>query len=146
LESAVNEALNYLAQHSLAAAIEPAVERARQNKAAEAALEVAPWNGVEGWGFIWRDDGAGLDLAVLRERAVELGLKTTEEAKELPSGEVAQLIFSPGFVRANPDAPELSSALATLNRRVIEEKGGEIQVSSRAGRFTEFRVRWPECG
>ena len=88
------------------------------------------------------DDGAGLDLARIRLRAVERGL-LSPDAK--PSdADLAQLIFAPGFSTAE-SVTELSGRGVGLDvvRAEVNAMGGRIETSTEAGRGTRFRLLLP---
>ena len=88
------------------------------------------------------DDGAGLNLARIRLRAVERGL-LSPEAK--PSdADLAQLIFAPGFSTAE-SVTELSGRGVGLDvvRAEVNAMGGRIETSTEAGRGTRFRLLLP---
>ena len=83
--------------------------------------------------FSFRDDGAGLDIGRLRERAIDAGLLDFEAATELEAAAAAHFVF----------APELSRGMSEVKRRVIDEDGGSISVDSEDGAFCEFTFVLP---
>ena len=83
--------------------------------------------------FSFRDDGAGLDVGALRQRAVDGGLLDLDAASELEPGEAAGFVF----------APELSRGMSEVKRRVVDEAGGSISVDSESGAFCEFSFVLP---
>lgn len=88
------------------------------------------------------DDGAGIPLATVAQRAHALGLAASVE--ELARPELLQLIFQPGFSTA-PDVTELSGRGVGLDvvRRNVEALRGEVTVASGEGRGTTFTIRVP---
>ncbi len=90
----------------------------------------------------FRDDGSGLDLARIRERGVALGLLgANAQASE---GELAQLIFTPGFTTAE-SVTELSGRGVGMDvvRSEVNALGGRIETASAAGQGTSFRLLLP---
>lgn len=90
----------------------------------------------------FRDDGGGLDLARIRERGLALGLISAQDA--LDDGELAQLIFAPGFSTA-ASVTELAGRGVGMDvvRAEVNALGGRIETASQAGRGTSFRLVLP---
>jgi len=92
--------------------------------------------------FEFSDDGAGLDYARLKEKAVATGeLQADEEASE---GQLAELIFKPGLSTAT-EVTEVAGRGIGMDvvRSEIATLGGRIDVSSRPGEGTQFSIRLP---
>jgi chemosensory pili system protein ChpA (sensor histidine kinase/response regulator) len=89
-----------------------------------------------------RDDGAGLDLAALRARGVEMGLLPVDVAPDDPS--IAELVFVQGL-STKREVSELAGRGVGCDvvKRAVERLNGSIRVESRTGRGTAFVVRLP---
>jgi two-component system chemotaxis sensor kinase CheA len=90
------------------------------------------------------DDGAGIPMERVREKAIERSLVTAEQAAGMSEREVLQLIFLPGFSTA--------AAVTTVSgrgvgmdvvRANVEKVGGSVEVESRRGEGTTLRLRVP---
>ena len=91
-----------------------------------------------------RDNGRGLDLSVLRSRAVESGYATKEEIAGWTEAEVTDLLFKPGFTTFKYPTQDAGRGIGLDAVRDLAGRfGGEIKVSAEKGSFTEFRVRIP---
>ena len=88
------------------------------------------------------DDGAGLNLQRIREKAVALGLVPADQA--LPDAEAANLIFLPGFSTA-AQVTELSGRGIGMDvvRSEVNGVGGRIETSTVAGQGTHFKLVLP---
>ena len=88
------------------------------------------------------DDGAGLDLARIRRRAVERGLLA--EDAEASDTELAQLIFQSGFSTAET-VTELAGRGVGLDvvRAEVNAMGGRIETISQPGQGTRFKLLLP---
>jgi len=89
-----------------------------------------------------RDDGAGLNLARIRERGIERGLIAADAT---PSDEeLSQLIFAPGFSTAT-SVTELAGRGVGLDvvRAEVNAMGGRVQTSATPGQGTAFRLLLP---
>ena len=89
-----------------------------------------------------RDDGGGLDLARIRERGIALGLLRADLLAR--DGELAQLIFTPGFSTAE-SVTELAGRGIGMDvvRAEVNALGGRIETASAPGQGTSFRLLLP---
>jgi two-component system chemotaxis sensor kinase CheA len=90
------------------------------------------------------DDGAGLDSAKIRAKAVERGMLTREAAAALNDAQALRLVFEPGFSTADKVTNVSGRGVGMdVVRSNIERIGGVVELSSRAGAGTTIRVRIP---
>lgn len=91
-----------------------------------------------------RDDGAGINVAAVRAKAVERGLVKKETAEQLSDERVSQFIFEPGFSTA-AKVTEISGRGVGMDvvRTNIEKIGGSVDLSSRPGQGTTLRIKIP---
>jgi len=91
-----------------------------------------------------RDDGRGIDLALLRAQAVKKGIIQAEEAHRLSDQDALNLIFESGFSTA-AEITEVSGRGIGMDvvRTVMDRLKGTIHVSSQKGRGTTFQLRVP---
>ena len=88
------------------------------------------------------DDGAGLNFARIREKAVAQGLVAPDV--ELPEAQLAQFIFVSGFSTAT-EVSQISGRGVGLDvvKNEITSLGGRVEISSTLGRGTTFTVTLP---
>lgn len=88
------------------------------------------------------DDGNGLDAAKLYEKAVEKSVIT--EGDELTEQEIFELIFAPGFSTAEV-VSDISGRGVGMDvvRRNISALGGRIEIESKLGEGSTFRIHLP---
>jgi chemosensory pili system protein ChpA (sensor histidine kinase/response regulator) len=88
------------------------------------------------------DDGAGLNLARIRERGLQLGLISADA--EPDEAQLRRLIFAPGFSTAS-QITELSGRGIGMDvvRAEVGTLGGSIETASVAGEGTSFLLRLP---
>ncbi len=91
-----------------------------------------------------RDDGRGIDLALVRAQAVKKGIIKPEEAQRLSEQDALNLIFESGFSTA-AEVTEVSGRGIGMDvvRTVMDRLKGTIHVSSQKGRGTAFQLRVP---
>ncbi|MEO5669143.1 MAG: response regulator, partial [Ramlibacter sp.] len=88
-----------------------------------------------------RDDGAGLDLAAVRRRALERGL--INDAQVLDDEEMSRLILLPGFSTRN-QVSEISGRGVGLDvvRDWVGAMHGSIRISTRSGEGCTMELRF----
>jgi two-component system chemotaxis sensor kinase CheA len=147
LRRSVKDVLIQLARNSLAHGIESPGMREASGKPKRALIEIKPLPALPAgsFGFIFRDDGNGLDPVAIGERAVELGLLSREEAARSDESQVARLIFAPGFTTANGSTTDAGRGIGmdVVKHIIVDECGGEIGVRSDPGRYCQFTFVLP---
>jgi chemosensory pili system protein ChpA (sensor histidine kinase/response regulator) len=90
----------------------------------------------------FRDDGAGLNLTRIRDKAREQGLVGPNH--EVSDAEAAQLIFMPGFSTAS-QVTELAGRGIGMDvvRAEVNALGGRIETATTQGQGTSFRLVLP---
>ncbi|MDT9001182.1 Hpt domain-containing protein [Paucibacter sp. APW11] len=88
------------------------------------------------------DDGAGLDLPRIRERAIAQGL--VDKDAQLSEEQLTQLIFAPGFSTATT-VTELAGRGVGMDvvRSEVNTLGGYVETKSVTGMGTSFELRVP---
>ncbi|WP_304224270.1 chemotaxis protein CheA [Gracilinema caldarium] len=88
------------------------------------------------------DDGKGIDVDAVRNKAIERGL--IHPNKELTDVEAFNLIFEPGFSTAK-EITNISGRGVGLDvvRRQVEKLNGMVTVSSERGKGTKFTIKLP---
>ena len=114
--------------------------------------------GKQGKGHIWlsayhegghiiieiKDDGKGLNTARIREKAIEKGLMSFEEAQSAPTKQIHNLIFDAGFSTAAAVTAVSGRGVGMdVVRSNIEKIGGTIELSSEEGKGTRFLIKIP---
>jgi two-component system chemotaxis sensor kinase CheA len=90
------------------------------------------------------DDGAGVDVARVRAKAVERGLIPADRAAGLSDHDAVQLIFLPGFSTAETIS-DLSGRGVGMDvvRTAVERIHGAVELSSVHGQGTRLRLSLP---
>ena len=88
------------------------------------------------------DDGAGLDLDRIREKALSSGLMAVGQS--LDDQQAADLIFMPGFTTASK-VTELAGRGIGMDvvRSEVNSVGGRIETSTAQGKGTQFKLLLP---
>ncbi|MCD8567995.1 MAG: chemotaxis protein CheA [Geovibrio sp.] len=91
-----------------------------------------------------RDDGKGMDPGKLKKKAVEKGVISAEEAKNLDNEGAFNLIFKPGFSTAEKITSISGRGVGMdVVKTNIEKLNGIINIESELGHGTRFRLKLP---
>jgi two-component system chemotaxis sensor kinase CheA len=141
---ALHEPLLHLVRNAIDHGIESPESRIRAGKPRRAKLTLAAFYEGNHVHILIEDDGVGIDVDKIGERAVELGAASRQELDAIPRDDVLNFIFQPGF--------STKTAVTTISGRgigmdvvrgVIESLKGTIEVKTEAGRGTQFLLRLP---
>lgn len=90
------------------------------------------------------DDGNGIDTESVKEKAIERGLVTPEQAENLTQKEIIDFLFMPSFSMAKKitDVSGRGVGLDVVKSN-IEALGGDVEVKSKLGEGSTFIVRLP---
>ncbi len=141
----INDPLMHMLRNALDHGIEPADEReaAGKDRRGTISLRAYPMGGsihVE-----VQDDGRGLPLDAIRQKALEQGVVTEESLRTMSDREVTSLIFLSGLTTSR-EVTDLSGrgvGLDVVRRNVIEELKGDISVETEPGQGTRFLLTLP---
>ncbi len=91
------------------------------------------------------DDGGGIPLAAVREKAVKKGFVGAEKAATMTDREVVDLIFLPGF-STNSIITDLSGrgvGMDVVKQCILDDLQGAVSVETRPRAGTAFSLRLP---
>jgi len=90
------------------------------------------------------DDGKGIDPAVIRAKAVEKGLLSTERAEAMSDEEAINMIFLPGFSTA-AKVTDISGRGVGMDvvRSNVRRLNGHVTVQSVVGKGSVFTLKLP---
>jgi two-component system chemotaxis sensor kinase CheA len=140
----LNEPLIHMVRNACDHGIESAEKRAKANKPPEGQVTLeAFYRGGEVFVQL-TDDGQGMDPERLKTKAIEKGLITESEAREMGPQEAFQIIFRPGFSSAEK-VTNISGRGVGMDvvRQAIDAIGGQITIESNLGSGTTFTLRLP---
>jgi len=91
-----------------------------------------------------KDDGKGIDLAVVLEKAIEKGMINAQDAEKLSKNTLLNFIFAPGFSTAkNVTATSGRGVGMDVVRTNIEKLRGQIIIDSNYGVGTGIKLKIP---
>ena len=133
--------LMHLVRNSLDHGIETPEQRLAKGKEATGQLLLSAQHHGGNIVIEVSDDGAGLNREKILTKALQQGLAVSDT---LPDEEVWQLIFAPGFSTAE-QITDISGRGVGMDvvKRNIQEMGGHVEITSRAGQGTTTRIVLP---
>lgn len=141
---AIKDPLTHIVRNSVDHGIEPPEARLEAGKRAEGILLLRAFH--EGGQVIIEicDDGGGIRADRVRDKAIEKGLITPEQADMMGERELINLILLPGFSTAqtvtNVSGRGVGMDVVKTN---IERIGGTLEIKSVAGKGTTLRIKIP---
>jgi two-component system chemotaxis sensor kinase CheA len=144
LLEAIKDPLTHAVRNALDHGIEPPEVRLAAGKEPEGLLKVRAFQ--EGSHVLVEisDDGAGIAVEKIRQKAIERGFITRERAAHQSERELLQLIFVPGFSTAasitNVSGRGVGMDVVRTN---VERIGGKVEIDSKVGKGTTLRLRIP---
>ncbi len=135
-------AFEHLLRNCVAHGIEDAEARIKAGKDGSGQITISLHQEGNDVSVEFRDDGAGLNITRIRERAVSQGLLTNDS--KMDDSDAADLIFTPGFTTAS-QVTELSGRGIGMDvvRSDVYALGGRIETSTSAGQGTSFKLVMP---
>ncbi len=135
-------AFEHLLRNSVVHGIETPEARVAAGKHAEGQIEITLAQELNDVSVVFADDGAGLDLVRLREKAAALGLVAPDA--DISDAHAAQLVFEPGISTAR-EISELAGRGIGMDvvRNDVVALGGRIETATQAGQGTNFKLVLP---
>lgn len=141
---AIKDPLTHLVRNSVDHGIESPEARRAAGKPEEGVLLLRAYH--EGGQVIIEitDDGAGLNIDRIRQKAVEQGLVTADAAARMSEREASQLILLPGFSTAQQVTAVSGRGVGMdVVKTNIERISGSMDLHSTPGKGTTVRIKIP---
>ena len=141
---ALAEPLTHLVRNAADHGIEPPDSRLSAGKPARGTIYLNAYHQGTQVFIEVRDDGGGVDLDLVRRRAVRNGLISADEEQRISESDLLNLIFEPGLSTAS-EITELSGRGVGMDvvRTVIDRLKGTVHVASAKGKGTSIQLRVP---
>ncbi|MFC7462565.1 Hpt domain-containing protein [Hydrogenophaga defluvii] len=135
-------AFEHLLRNAVVHGIETPAQRVAAGKPAEGQIDVALSQEGNDVALVFCDDGAGLDLQRVRDKAVALG--RLPEGAPMDNAMLTQLVFEAGLSTV-AEVSELAGRGIGLDvvRNEVLSLGGRIEVATEAGRGARFTLVLP---
>ena len=141
---AIKDPLTHIVRNSVDHGIETAEVRKANGKPAEGTLWLRAYHEGGQVNIEIADDGAGINVDRVRQKAIEKGMITPEQAAAMPERDAIQLILLPGFSTAakvtNVSGRGVGMDVVKTN---VEKIGGTLDIHSTMGHGTTLRIKIP---
>ena len=140
----IGDPLMHLLRNSADHGIESAVVRAQRGKPETGSIFLDAYQEGNNVIIEVRDDGNGIDVEAVKNKAVEKGVVTPEQAAVMADKDAINLLFHPGFSTAK-EITDVSGRGVGLDvvKSKIEALSGEVSVKSVLGEGSTWTIRLP---
>jgi len=144
LIEAIKDPLTHLVRNAVDHGVEGPEDRLAAGKHEEGVLLLRAFHEGGMVNIEIADDGGGINTDAIRSKAVRNDLITQDQADNMGEREVANLIFKAGLSTAK-QVTNVSGRGVGMDvvRTNIEKIGGTIEIQSRQGHGTTFRIKIP---
>lgn len=141
---AIKDPLTHIVRNSADHGIEKPEVRVARGKPEEGCLKMRAYHEGGQVNIEISDDGGGIDLDRVKQKAQQRGLITAEQVVQMSDHEALHLIFLPGFSTAekitNVSGRGVGMDVVKTN---IEKIGGTVDLQSQAGLGTTLKIKIP---
>ncbi len=138
------DALTHLIRNAVFHGIESPSERVARGKSEVGTISVQVERRGRSLVIKIEDDGEGVDMEAVRQKALMTGLIRPENLPLLSEQEILQFIFAPGFSTASKTSRFAGRGVGLdVVKRTMEEIGGRVEVESRPNVGTTFVLHFP---
>lgn len=140
----IGDPLMHLLRNSADHGLESAEVRAQRGKPEQGSIFLDAYQDGNNVVIEVRDDGNGIDVEAVKNKAVERKLVTAEQAANMPEKDIINLLFQPGF-STSEKVTDVSGRGVGLDvvKSKIESLSGEVEVKSKWGEGSTWTIRLP---
>ena len=140
----IGDPLMHLLRNSADHGLESAEVRAQRGKPEQGSIFLDAYQDGNNVVIEVRDDGNGIDVEAVKNKAIERNLVTTEQAANMSEKDIINLLFQPGF-STSEKVTDVSGRGVGLDvvKSKIESLSGEVEVKSKWGEGSTWTIRLP---
>lgn len=149
----LEDVLIQLIRNSIAHGIEDKDTRLKAGKNIEGRIQIStlvtPEGPVPDFGptvvLSYRDDGRGLDIMQIAERAVKKGFITSEQASQMTPQQLSAIIFKPGFSTSDKVSEDAGQGvgLDVVRDIIVNKLNGKLRIAYKAAKSFELTAYLP---
>jgi two-component system chemotaxis sensor kinase CheA len=140
----IRDPLIHILRNAVDHGVEPPEEREEIGKSPTGSVSLTATRERDHVTIEVADDGGGLDPEMLKEKAIEKGVKTENELELMDEQEIYELIFHPGF-STTEEVTDVSGRGVGMDvvHNTVKQLDGTVTVDSELGEGTVVRLRLP---
>ncbi len=140
----LEDPLIHLVRNAIDHGIEPPEERVKMGKPEVGTIKLGAYQEGDRIIIYIEDDGRGIDPEKIKQKAIEKGLITPEQAANMSDKEAFELIFLPGFSTAE-QVSDVSGRGVGMDvvAATIHALRGNIEIESQPGKGTKIIMKLP---
>jgi two-component system chemotaxis sensor kinase CheA len=140
----IGDPLVHILRNAVDHGIEPPEEREKAGKSPVGKISLKAYHEGNSIVIECSDDGRGIDVEKIKEKAIEKGIITRSEADKMTRSEAFDLIFKPGFSTASK-VTNISGRGVGMDvvKTHVTKLNGIISIDSEVGKGTTFRLQLP---
>jgi len=140
----IKDILIQMIRNAMFHGIEDQAERAQKKKDKNASIKLSSAVSGDSLSICIRDDGRGIPLNKLKEKAIATGKWTADQIKKWDRDKVANLIFEPAITTSeNTNLIAGRGIGMQIVKQKIEDLKGKVKINFEEGKFTEFVLELP---
>jgi two-component system chemotaxis sensor kinase CheA len=141
---AIKDPLTHIVRNSVDHGMELPADRVACGKPAEGRLLLRAYHEGGQVNIEISDDGQGIHSERVRQKAIQKGILTAEQAGRMSERELVNLVFAPGFSTAE-QVSNISGRGVGMDvvKTNIEKIGGTVDIHSVAGQGTTLKIKIP---
>lgn len=141
----IGDPLLHMIRNSIDHGIETPDERTRARKPSTGVIRIR--SGYEGGNVCIdvSDDGAGISLRKVKEKAAQKKLFDMATLDEMPENQILNLIFTPGFSTSTfiTDISGRGVGMDVVQNTIVEQLKGSVHIRTLEGEGTTFHIKLP---
>lgn len=140
----IGDPLVHLIRNAIDHGLEAPDERIAMNKKVEGTVLLAAKQEGNHVVITVEDDGRGIDIDAIRQKAVQKGFITPQKAAESDEQEIINLIFEPGFSTAN-QVTDISGRGVGMDvvKNKITALSGQVSLETKPGQGSRLIIKLP---
>ena len=140
----IRDPLTHIVRNCADHGIETPEERIASGKPAAGSIRISASQEAGEIRIIVSDDGRGLDIGRIGQRACALDLTSPEQLAQMSNQDVCRFIFAPGFSTARRTTSISGRGIGLdVVRDSLESIGGSVAIATVLGRGTTFTLKIP---
>lgn len=141
----IGDPLLHMLRNSIDHGIETPDDRTKARKSSTGVIKIRAGYDAGSACIDISDDGAGISIQKVKEKAVQKKLYDMATLDEMPENQIVNLIFMPGFSTSTfiTDISGRGVGMDVVKNTIVEQLKGSVHVQTVAGQGSTFHIKLP---